>query len=154
MLVPASRSGGKAVRFCWTVASLFLLDGQGHSGEGWTGGGTEIPGRQRQEAGRSSTQRNGSQQQGTAKANIHACGSPENQADTENHLPTRYIVPRQCSVPPATYATCRTSLSAHSCLPCLSPAPAPLVPYLPCQWDVGFFLPSTPVTCQLPLCFY
>lgn len=99
MPVAASRSGGKAVRFCCTVASLFCLTGRGTVGKVGLGVGRRY--QEGEDKKREGAQHNATQQ--TAKANVHACGRHENQADTENHLSTRYIVPRQsqCHLPPA-----------------------------------------------------
>lgn len=91
MVMDTSCSGRKAVRIMPDSCVTFLLDRQGHSGEGWTGGGTEIPGRQGQEA-REGAQHNATQRkQITSKhkqhPHVHTCGSHETQLDSDNIHP-------------------------------------------------------------------
>lgn len=63
----ASHSLGQAARILPDCCVTFLLEGQGGSGEGWTGAGTEIPGGRREGAQHNATQCNRSRQKHSAK---------------------------------------------------------------------------------------
>lgn len=105
-----SRCEGKAARILPDSCVTFLLDRQGDSGEGWTGGGTEIPGRQGQDGGKelNTTQRNATQADHIKaqhnRVYIHVEATRHN-STLGNIYPLGYIIlylPRLFSVPPAT----------------------------------------------------
>lgn len=141
--VDASRSGGKAARILPACCVTFQLDGQGGSGEGWTGGGSEIPGGRREGPQHNATQRNRSRQS-TAQTACTYMWKPRDPIPNQKYRLARSIVPRQSAVPPANcYLAVPRFGSSFPALLC-SCSCSLGTSYLPCQWDVGLFPPSLP----------